>query len=496
MQPKRILISLLVVMLLTFCMITAVSAAEIVEIPAPSFSVNTTLSEDKATLEVSVAVDEAYATEVFLQAILFEYDPTALELVSCELNSDYVLEKTEDGRLTIGSDVANVAAGEILKATFSVKDVCEIPAVTFFDKVIAATLVEQATVTLESDVLDAHVWDEGVVTEPTCTDEGYTTLTCQKCGDTKEVDPTDALGHDETGAPATCDTAKVCPREGCGVELAPAIGHKAGAMATCTTPQVCVNNCGKVYVEALGHLEGPAATCTTDKVCLRNCGHVYEEKLGHIEGPAADCENDQVCTREECGEVLTDKLGHLAGAAATCTTNQVCTREGCGKELAAALGHKFNVEAATCDVAKVCSVCNVVDTPALGHNYGEWVLTTEATRKADGVNTKTCARCNGQLTEAVPFEGGACGWLIALCVIVFLAAAGFAVYWFLLRDDIKEKGGVVPYCKSLFGKKESTESEETTNENSEESTEEVTEEAPEAVAEEATEEPTEDKTEE
>ena len=33
------------------------------------------------------------------------------------------------------------------------------------------------------------------VTEPTCTEGGYTTYTCTRCGDTYTADETDALGH-------------------------------------------------------------------------------------------------------------------------------------------------------------------------------------------------------------------------------------------------------------------------------------------------------------
>ncbi len=42
-----------------------------------------------------------------------------------------------------------------------------------------------------------HTWDEenAVVTNPTCTDEGYTTYTCTVCGETEDHDYVDALGH-------------------------------------------------------------------------------------------------------------------------------------------------------------------------------------------------------------------------------------------------------------------------------------------------------------
>ena len=50
-----------------------------------------------------------------------------------------------------------------------------------------------------------HEWDEGVVTAPTCTTDGYTTYTCTLCGDTKTGDTVKA-GHtnDENGVCTVC----------------------------------------------------------------------------------------------------------------------------------------------------------------------------------------------------------------------------------------------------------------------------------------------------
>ena len=54
-----------------------------------------------------------------------------------------------------------------------------------------------------------HIY-EGVVTEPTCEDEGYTTYTCTLCGYKCDADEVDPLGHNwlaaTTEAPKTCKT--------------------------------------------------------------------------------------------------------------------------------------------------------------------------------------------------------------------------------------------------------------------------------------------------
>ncbi|MCD7822798.1 MAG: leucine-rich repeat protein [Oscillospiraceae bacterium] len=91
---------------------------------------------------------------------------------------------------------------------------------------------------------------EAVVTEPTCTEGGYTTYTCSVCKDSYVADETAALGHDYTSEvtkEATCTEAGVmtytCTRgdDSYTAEI-PATGHTEGeaiieneVAATCTT---------------------------------------------------------------------------------------------------------------------------------------------------------------------------------------------------------------------------------------------------------------------
>ena len=61
----------------------------------------------------------------------------------------------------------------------------------------------------EADYVDAlgHNWDDGVVTDPTCTEDGYTTYTCGRCKttETREEDTVDALGHKDEDGDFECD---------------------------------------------------------------------------------------------------------------------------------------------------------------------------------------------------------------------------------------------------------------------------------------------------
>lgn len=76
-----------------------------------------------------------------------------------------------------------------------------------------------------------------------------------------------------------------------------------------------------------------------------------------------------------------------------------------------AKSERVNVKAATCtedgytgDV--VCETCGVVleageKIPATGHDFGEWVVTKEATVIEEGEETRTCAKCGAAETRAI-----------------------------------------------------------------------------------------------
>ncbi len=103
------------------------------------------------------------------------------------------------------------------------------------------------------------------VTDPTCTDKGYTTYICQYCGPLYDDDEVDALGH--TGGEATCTELAVCTRcEQPYGELASHTEETIPAVdATCTeagsTAGVKCSVCNEVLtapetVDALGHTPG------------------------------------------------------------------------------------------------------------------------------------------------------------------------------------------------------------------------------------------------
>ena len=134
---------------------------------------------------------------------------------------------------------------------------------------------------------------EAVVTEPTCTEGGYTTYICS-CGDSYIDDETPALGHTEEVIPAvepTCTETGLTEGKKCSVcgeitvaqETVPATGHqntevRGAKAATCTaegyTGDTYCADCGELVetgevIAALNHAntivrDAMEATCTKD----------------------------------------------------------------------------------------------------------------------------------------------------------------------------------------------------------------------------------------
>ncbi len=118
-----------------------------------------------------------------------------------------------------------------------------------------------------------HAYDNGVITDPTCTEKGYTTYTCTRCGETKKDDYTDALNH------AYDD----------GVITDPTCTEKGYTTYSCTR---CDDSYKDDYVDALGHdytgTEVTDPTCTEKGYTTHSCSRCdesykdsYVDALGH-----------------------------------------------------------------------------------------------------------------------------------------------------------------------------------------------------------------------
>ena len=308
-----------------------------------------------------------------------------------------------------------------------------------------------------------HEYDK-VVTDPTCTEKGYTTYTCKKCGDSYTGDYTEPLGHEfgewETVQEATEDEAglekRSCKR--CGEEETreiPRKEHEHVYTETVTAP-TCTEKgyttftckCGDSYVgnytDALGHDFGEwetvqEATETETGLAKRSCKRCKEEETKSI--PTTDhvhkyteVVTEPTCTEKgytthtcACGDsyvdTYTNDLGHDYEEKVFPPTCQngghslfLCRR--CGD---AYMGnftdpseHSYvdTIVKPTCDAQgytlHTCSACgneyrdHYVE--SLGHDYGEWKVTKEATETETGEQVRTCKRCNKEQTEEIPVK--------------------------------------------------------------------------------------------
>ena len=269
-----------------------------------------------------------------------------------------------------------------------------------------------------------------VITDPTCTEQGYTTYTCSRCGDSYVADYIDALGHTASDwiitKQPTCEGVgskhKVCIV--CGIELEinniVALGHAYGEWTLTTAPtctakgeETKVCSCDNSHKEtrqinALGHK--PAAAVEENRIdatCTENGSYdivVYCSVCG------------EECSRETISlNVLGHDLVHHDGKATTCTEKGWNAYETCSRcdyttyEELATLGHTAGYpteeyrEEPTCtdngsyDSVVYCSVCGVELSregkviSALGHSYNSVI--TEATCTEQGYTTYTCTRC-------------------------------------------------------------------------------------------------------
>ena len=192
------------------------------------------------------------------------------------------------------------------------------------------------------------------ITLPTCTEDGYTTYTCSACGDTYQDDIVTALGHTEVTDPAvaaTCTETGLTQGSHCSV-------------------------CGEVFVaqkvvSALGHTYGEYAV-TTEPTCTKT--------------------GVETKTCSVCGDKQTRPVAALGHTSVTDpAVDATCTKTGLTE-------------------GSHCSVCGEVLTAqkkisALGHTYGEYVVTTEPTCTKAGVETKTCSVCGDKQTRPVAALG-------------------------------------------------------------------------------------------
>lgn len=291
---------------------------------------------------------------------------------------------------------------------------------------------ETEVIPITPDTGCTHSYDS-VVTDPTCTERGYTTHTCSQCGDSYVDSYVNASGHQytETITAPTCTnrgyTTYFCSRcdhsyTGSYVNasghsysdtiIAPSCTERGYTVYTCSK---CGNSYTGNYTDMLSHnyiTSSTAPTCTergyTVHICSQ-CGNSYVDNytdaLGHSYGkwtittPATvTTSGTEMRTCAICNDVQTQDI--------PATDFAECTHD-----------YTDKVTAPTCTeqgyTTHTCSQCgdSYVDTytAALGHSYGEWAITVQATANTDGRRERSCFRCGDKQTSAIPATGGSSG---------------------------------------------------------------------------------------
>jgi len=234
-----------------------------------------------------------------------------------------------------------------------------------------------------------HVY-ESVVTEPTCTEKGYTTYTC-RCEDTYIDNYVDALGHDwndwEIVTEATEEAEglekRICKREGCKEEetqAIPKVEHEHVYESVVTEP-TCTERGFTTY------------TCRCEDTYIDN----YVDALGHdwndweIVTEAteeAEGEEKRTCKREGCKEEETQVIPKKAHEHVYNITvvEPTCTRQG------------YTLHICRCSDSYVDTYVD-----ALGHDWNDWEIVTEATEEAEGLEKRACKRegCKEEETQII-----------------------------------------------------------------------------------------------
>ena len=256
--------------------------------------------------------------------------------------------------LTIGSSVEHIGSSAYwalfgdLNTIYYVGTRSEWESIKFDNKTYK-TGINNAPITFHPE----HTESEEVLSEPSCTTDGETLHSCSVCGQ-EWIETVPAFGHtwsDWDITPATCTEngikTRVCETDPTHIdsETIPATGHAWNEWTTVV-----------------------AATCTQKgsetRVCATDSSHMEIRDIPMLDHKAGEVkiENNVAATCEEGGSY--DLVRYC---------------EVCGKE----------------------TVRDTQHTDALGHSFGEWVVTTPVGVGVDGVETRECSVCGEKETRTI-----------------------------------------------------------------------------------------------
>lgn len=282
-------------------------------------------------------------------------------------------------------------------------------------------------------VTGEHQWDDGVITkEPTATETGIKTFTCNVCQATKTEDIAKVHEHDYTRLGEIiegpfCEAEgkrwMYCSYEGCNervVKPVPAIGYhdwdpahtECLKKATCTEKDTMLMHCKR----------DASHTMTYD---YGGTGHTWDEGV-ITTPPTYDDYGEKTLHCKNCDATKTEKVLPTKYTFTVTVVPPTCTEDGytmhkCNEDdtfsykdnIVHSTGHRAakRVIEPTCKeegrTEIYCTVCGDVSTvlsttPQKDHTWDDGVVTTKPTAEKEGVKTYTCKVCNETKTESIP----------------------------------------------------------------------------------------------
>ena len=292
-------------------------------------------------------------------------------------------------------------------------------------------------------------YNSTVTTEPTCTQKGVKTYTCDVCSNTY-TEEMSVLGHSfenytynnnatclangtETAVCVRCTVTDTQAKENTKLEHSYTGEIRDNGNGTHSVK--CVNGCGEYSAPVECEISGAV---TTEPTCNQkgvktytcaDCSYTYTEEiaaLGHnfvnyISNNDATClENGTetaICTRCTATDTKTvpdSKLEHSYTGAAVYNedgTHSFKCINGCnGVSAAENCNYVYDINDASCTengyIYKECSVCgnnSRIEIAAIGHEFVEYIYNNDATVTSNGTKTATCTRCSE--TDTIEAEG-------------------------------------------------------------------------------------------
>ena len=235
---------------------------------------------------------------------------------------------------------------------------------------------------------------QDVVTAPTCTEQGYTTHTCSRCGDSYVDTYVEAHGHKtevHNHKDATCTKPGYTGDEICSVcgnlvnqgKMIPATGHTPELRDTKDPTCTETGYTGDTYCSECGELIGRGQT-------IPALGHDWDAGAVTKE---PTCEADGIKTftcRHDASHTRTEAIPALGHDYKSVVTEPTCTEKGYTTYTCSRCGDSYVGD----------------EVSALGHDWGEWEVVTEPTQFEPGLRQRVCKHDPTHIeTEEIPATG-------------------------------------------------------------------------------------------